>query len=203
LAIARASETRDPDTEADALVWLSLVRLARTGGRDPAALQDAISLQSQALAIGLSHHDPNSRRIAETRRALGTTLFRVGRNDEAIEHLRGAVAGFGAGNDISVRAALAELTELCLETLRPEEAEESARHLLRLQDATPDIGVRERIMAFYRLGRALLAAGRRDEAGDEFERACDLARSIVPPPARLVAELENWRAMARNSPTRS
>lgn len=192
-ALARSRDSADPDyeTEADALVWLSVVRIARAGCPGGTVFEDALRLQSEALAIERAHN-AGPRRIAETQRALGATLYRLGRLEDASRELQEAVDAFAAlsVNNASSREALMEMIDLFLDMDRPDASEKAARELVRLQEEAEDrVGPRERVMGLYRLGRALTRGGRRTEARAVFASALTFASKLAPPAARLIEEL--------------
>jgi tetratricopeptide (TPR) repeat protein len=104
---------------------------------------------------------------------LGGLNFLLGKTDEAIGLLKEAVSiALETGRDADAAQAVSSLAQIHLRTGNVEQAEEQARHALRLLQATGDEVYLDEIgNAQLVLGRALLEQGRLDEADDAFTAA--------------------------------
>ena len=99
---------------------------------------------------------------------LGGLNFLLGKTDEAIELLKEAFAiALETGRDADAGRAVSSLAQIHLRTGDPAQAEEQARHALRLLDGRVDY-VDEVGNAQLVLGRALLEQNRFDEADAAF-----------------------------------
>jgi len=102
---------------------------------------------------------------------LGGLNFLLGKTDDAIELLKEAFAiALETGRDADAGRAVSSLAQIHLRTGDPAQAEEQARHALRLLDGRVDY-VDEVGNAQLVLGRALLEQGRFDEAEAAFDDA--------------------------------
>jgi tetratricopeptide (TPR) repeat protein len=102
---------------------------------------------------------------------LGGLNFLLGKTDEAIELLKEAFAiALETGRDTDAGQAVSSLAQVHLRTGDPVQAEEHARHALRLLDNRVD-WIDEIGSAQLVLGRALLEQGRVDEAEAAFADA--------------------------------
>jgi tetratricopeptide (TPR) repeat protein len=102
---------------------------------------------------------------------LGGLNFLLGKTDDAIELLKEAFAiGLETGRDADAGQAVSSLAQVHLRTGDPVQAEEHARHALRLLDGRVDY-VDEVGNAQLVLGRALLEQDRLDEAEAAFAGA--------------------------------
>jgi tetratricopeptide (TPR) repeat protein len=102
---------------------------------------------------------------------LGGLEFLLGRPEEAVASLKGAVAiALDGGSDVDAAYAVSSLAQVHLRTGEPVLAEPHARHALQLlagrADALDEIGNVQLV-----LGRSLLQQGRLDEAGEWFAAA--------------------------------
>jgi tetratricopeptide (TPR) repeat protein/DNA-binding XRE family transcriptional regulator len=104
---------------------------------------------------------------------LGGLNFLLGKTDEAIGLLKEAFSiALETGRDADAAQAVSSLAQIHLRTGNVEQAEEQARHALRLLQATGDEVYLDEIgNAQLVLGRALLEQGRLDEADDAFTAA--------------------------------
>ena len=102
---------------------------------------------------------------------LGGLNFLLGKTDEAIELLKEAFAiALETGRDADAGRAVSSLAQIHLRTGDPAQAEEQARHALRLLDGRVDY-IDEVGNAQLVLGRALLEQNRFDEADAAFADA--------------------------------
>jgi tetratricopeptide (TPR) repeat protein len=102
---------------------------------------------------------------------LGGLNFLLGKTDDAIALLKEAFAiGLETGRDADAGRAVSSLAQVHLRTGDPAQAEEQARHALRLLDGRVDY-IDEVGNAQVVLGRALLELGRLDEAEAAFRDA--------------------------------
>ena len=161
LQLAQAAE--DPQTIGAAYFQASLVAdreghwvLARTYAEQARAAYEELS---DRVLIG---HLTNN---------LGALNFLLGKTDEAIGLLKEAFAiGLDTGRDNDAARAVSSLAQVHLRTGNLEQAEEQARHALRLLDGSEDY-IDEIGSAQLVLGRSLLEQGRLDEAEAAFAAA--------------------------------
>lgn len=168
LAVAQANPDNDPWGEARALVGLASVT-SPVGDE-----AEALELEQRALAIGLASGDRFTTAVA--REALGASLRRMWRLEEAIEHTDWAARTF---KDIGARweraSALGDRGTIHRLSGRLEEAERDLRDAFRLCRE-----IKERSLVTWiaaELARALLAMG----------RPADARKVLDDPAARLAA----------------
>ena len=95
----------------------------------------------------------------------------LGKPDEAIQHLKEAFRiALDMGNDADAAQAVSSLAQVHLRTGDLEQAEEQARHALRLLEGRVDF-LDEIGNAQLVLGRSLLEQGRLDDADAQFKAA--------------------------------
>ena len=102
---------------------------------------------------------------------IGAITFQLGNADEAIPHLKEAFRiAIDLGHDADAAYAVSSLAQVQLRTGNIDQAEEHARHALRLLDGRvaflDEIGNAQLV-----LGRALLEQDRLDEAAEQFRAA--------------------------------
>lgn len=123
---------------------------------------------------------------------LGGLHFLLGKNEEAVRHLKDAVAtALDVGSQVDAAQAISSLAQVHLRTGEPAVAETHARHALRLLDGREDF-LDEIGSGTLILGKALLAQGRLDEAGDQFSAAEDVFERFGSTSHRAAA----WMAQA-------
>ncbi|HZC31641.1 MAG TPA: transcriptional regulator [Gaiellaceae bacterium] len=109
--------------------------------------------------------------VAKLTNNLGGLNFLLGKTDEAIALLKQAFSiSLDMGRDPDAAQAISSLAQIHLRTGNVEQAEEQARHALRLLDGREDF-VDEIGSVQLVLGRALLEQGRLDEAEEAFDAA--------------------------------
>ena len=102
---------------------------------------------------------------------LGGLNFLLGNTDEAIQLLKEAFGmALESGHEADAARAVSSLAQVHLRTGNLEQAEEQARHALRLLDGRPDF-IDEIGSAQLVLGRSLLERDRLDEAEAAFQAA--------------------------------
>ncbi len=137
---------------------------------------------------------------------LGALNFLLGKTDEAIGLLKEAFAiALDTGRDNDAARAVSSLAQVHLRTGNVEQAEEQARHALRLLDGSEDY-IDEIGSAQLVLGRSLLEQGRLDEAEAAFAcrrgelRAARLrqsprrlpgSRAAISPPGGTTTDLQH------------
>ncbi len=109
--------------------------------------------------------------VGKLQNNLGGLNFLLGRNDEAVTHLKAAFASLlEAGRDAEAGYAVSSLAQVHLRTGDAATAEEQARHALKLLGDSVDV-LDEIGNAQLVLGRALLAQDRLEEAEEMFAKA--------------------------------
>src|SRR5918912_3841517 len=99
--------------------------------------------------------------------------FLLGKPQEAVQHLKDAFRlALETENDAEAARAVSSLAAVHLRTGDVEQAEEQARHALRLLDGRVDF-LDEIGTSHLTLGRSLMERGRLDEADREFAAAAE------------------------------
>jgi tetratricopeptide (TPR) repeat protein/DNA-binding XRE family transcriptional regulator len=113
----------------------------------------------------------DQRRVGRLLNNLGGLNFLLGKADVAVPHLTEAFRiALDMGNQADAAQAVSSLAQVHLRTGNTEQAEEQARHALRLLDGRVDF-LDEIGNAQLVLGRALLEQERLDEAEEQFRAA--------------------------------
>jgi tetratricopeptide (TPR) repeat protein len=111
------------------------------------------------------------RHVGRLENVVGALNFLLGKPEEAIPHLKESFRiALDLGHEADAAMAVSSLAQVHLRTGNVDQAEEQARHALRLLDGRVDwldeIGNAQLV-----LGRALLEQGRLDEAEEQFRAA--------------------------------
>jgi tetratricopeptide (TPR) repeat protein len=162
-ALELAEDAGDPRTLGAAYFQASLVAdreghwvLARSYAERAKAVYDELSDRAN---------------VAQLTNNLGAFNFLLGKTEEAVELLKEAFRiALDAGNDEEAAMAVSSLAQVHLRTGNVEQAEEQARHAIRLLEGRNDF-IQEYGNAQLVLGRALLEQARLDEAEEAFGRA--------------------------------
>jgi tetratricopeptide (TPR) repeat protein len=123
--------------------------------------------QAKSLYEELAQH----RNVGRVLNNIGGLNFLLGKAEEAVPHLKEAFRiAIDLGHDADAAFAVSSLAQVHLRTGNVEQAEEQARHALRLLDDRVDF-LHEIGNAQLVLGRALLEQDRLDEAEAQFRSA--------------------------------
>jgi tetratricopeptide (TPR) repeat protein len=162
-ALQLAQDADDPRTVGSAYFQASLVAdreghwvLARTYAEKARAVYEDLNDQVH---------------VGQLTNNLGGLNFLLGKTDEAIVLLKEAFGiALDTGRDVDAAQAVSSLAQIHLRTGNVDQAEEQARHALRLLDGSEDY-IDEIGSAQLVLGRALLEQDRLDEAEAAFASA--------------------------------
>jgi tetratricopeptide (TPR) repeat protein len=123
--------------------------------------------QAKSLYEELAQH----RNVGRVLNNIGGLNFLLGKAEEAVPHLKEAFRiAIDLGHDADAAFAVSSLAQVHLRTGNVEQAEEQARHALRLLDDRVDF-LHEIGNAQLVLGRALLEQDRLDDAEAQFRAA--------------------------------
>ena len=123
--------------------------------------------RAKSLYEELAQH----RNVGRVLNNIGGLNFLLGKSEEAIPSLKEAFRiAIDLGHDVDAAFAVSSLAQVHLRTGNVEQAEEQARHALRLLDGRDDL-LHETGNAQLVLGRALLEQDRLDDAEEQFRAA--------------------------------